>query len=118
MLRAFCGSSLSFRRSALLLGACRAFHSGPGRLLAPALASSSISKPAQGLFSAGNTPLARPLGSSIDMPATDPSLESPVGSFDLKSRVKLGYTDVTVSKWQSRDSGLTVVHLDYDGKYI
>jgi hypothetical protein len=50
------------------------------------------------------------------MPTINPTLESPVGSFDLKARVKLNYTDVTVSKWQSRDSGLTVVHLDYDGE--
>lgn len=41
--------------------------------------------------------------------------EYSVGSFDLRARVKLNYTDVTVSKWQSRDSGLTVVHLDYNG---
>ena len=41
--------------------------------------------------------------------------ESSIGSYDLKARVKLNHTDVTISKWQSRDSGLTVVHLDYDG---
>lgn len=115
MLRAFCGSSLSFRRSALLLGACRALHTTP-RALAPTLAS-SISKPILGgsvtdLLSTHTTQQ-----SHLTMPATEPTLESPVGSFDLKSRVKLNYTDVTVSKWQSRESGLTVVHLDYDGEY-
>lgn len=37
------------------------------------------------------------------------------GNFDLVKRVKLDYTDVVVSKWQSRVTGLTVVHLDYEG---
>lgn len=55
-----------------------------------------------------------------------PSLnESPVaddnfqafGNFDLVKRIKLDYTDVVVSKWQSRVTGLTVVHLDYEGIY-
>lgn len=38
------------------------------------------------------------------------------GNFDLVKRVKLDYTDVIVSKWRSRRTGLTVVHMDYDGK--
>jgi hypothetical protein len=37
------------------------------------------------------------------------------GNFDLVKRIKLDYTDVVVSKWQSRVTGLTVVHLDYEG---
>jgi hypothetical protein len=37
------------------------------------------------------------------------------GNFDLVKRVKLDYTDVVVSRWQSRVTGLTVVHLDYEG---
>lgn len=48
---------------------------------------------------------------------SDPELGSTFGPFDLKHRVKLDYTDVVVSKWQSRESGLTVVHLDYDGMH-
>lgn len=48
---------------------------------------------------------------------SDPELGSTFGPFDLKHRVKLDYTDVVVSKWQSRESGLTVVHIDYDGMY-
>jgi hypothetical protein len=36
-------------------------------------------------------------------------------NFDLVKRIKLDYTDVTVSKWRSRVTGLTVVHLDYEG---
>jgi hypothetical protein len=39
------------------------------------------------------------------------------GNFDLVQRVNLDYTDVVISKWQSRATGLTVVHLDYEGMY-
>lgn len=38
------------------------------------------------------------------------------GNFDLIRRVKLDYTDVEVSKWQSRVTGLSVVHLDFEGE--
>ncbi len=38
------------------------------------------------------------------------------GNFDLVKRVKLDYTDIVVSKWKSRKTGLAVVHLDYQGK--
>jgi hypothetical protein len=37
------------------------------------------------------------------------------GNFDLVKRIKLDYTDVVVSKWRSRKTGLTVVHMDYEG---
>ena len=37
------------------------------------------------------------------------------GNFDLVKRVKLDYTAVEVSKWRSRDSGLSIVHIDYEG---
>ena len=37
------------------------------------------------------------------------------GNFDLIRRVKLDFTDVTVSSWRSRVTGLNVVHLDYEG---
>ncbi|KAA1467937.1 hypothetical protein DENSPDRAFT_833113 [Dentipellis sp. KUC8613] len=40
------------------------------------------------------------------------------GNFDLIKRVKLDFTDVTVSKWQSRVTGLTVVHLDYNAPIV
>lgn len=39
-------------------------------------------------------------------------------NFDLVKRVKLDYTDVTVSKWRSRVTGLSVVHLDYEGSWL
>lgn len=37
------------------------------------------------------------------------------GNFDLIRRVKVEYTDVVISKWKSRETGLSVVHLDYEG---
>ncbi|KII93562.1 hypothetical protein PLICRDRAFT_49603 [Plicaturopsis crispa FD-325 SS-3] len=39
-------------------------------------------------------------------------------NFDLVKRVKLDFTDVTVSKWQSRVTGLSVVHLDYEAPLV
>lgn len=39
-------------------------------------------------------------------------------NFDLVKRIALDKTDIVVSKWQSRITGLTVVHLDYEGKYF
>jgi len=38
------------------------------------------------------------------------------GDFDLINRVKIGFSDVTVSSWRSRITGLNVVHLDYEGE--
>ncbi|KAI0788552.1 Metalloenzyme, LuxS/M16 peptidase-like protein [Abortiporus biennis] len=40
------------------------------------------------------------------------------GNFDLVKRFKLEYADILVSKWQSRTTGLSVVHLDYDAPII
>lgn len=40
------------------------------------------------------------------------------GNFDLVKRFKLDFADVHVSKWKSRTSGLSVVHLDYEGVSI
>lgn len=37
------------------------------------------------------------------------------GNFDLIKRIKLDFTDVVISKWRSRITGLSVVHLDYEG---
>ena len=37
------------------------------------------------------------------------------GNFDLIKQFKLDFADIRVSKWKSRASGLSVVHLDYDG---
>src|SRR5258707_15042436 len=38
------------------------------------------------------------------------------GDFDLINRVKIDFSEVTVSSWRSRVTGLNVVHLDYDGE--
>lgn len=43
-----------------------------------------------------------------------PSAPEKYGNFDLLQRVKLDFTDVVVSKWRSRVTGLSIVHLDYD----
>ncbi|KAJ6575205.1 Metalloenzyme, LuxS/M16 peptidase-like protein [Mycena capillaripes] len=40
------------------------------------------------------------------------------GNFDLVKRIKLGFTDVQVSKWRSRVTGLSVVHLDYEAPIV
>jgi hypothetical protein len=35
-------------------------------------------------------------------------------AFELLREVQIDCADVTLSKWRSKKSGLTVVHLDYD----
>ena len=42
---------------------------------------------------------------------------SAYGNFDLVRRIKLSFTDVEISKWRSRVTGLSVVHVDYSGSY-
>jgi len=37
------------------------------------------------------------------------------GNYDLIKRFKLDSTDMVVSKWKSSVTGLTVIHLDYQG---
>lgn len=39
-------------------------------------------------------------------------------NFDLVKRIALDKTDIVVSKWQSRITGLTVVHLDYEAPLV
>ena len=39
------------------------------------------------------------------------------GNFDLLNRVKVKYGDVVISKWRSRVSGLSLVHIDYPGEW-
>lgn len=39
-------------------------------------------------------------------------------NFDLLSRVKVKYGDVVISKWRSRVSGLTLVHVDYQAPIV
>ncbi|KAI6153510.1 Metalloenzyme, LuxS/M16 peptidase-like protein [Pisolithus tinctorius] len=40
------------------------------------------------------------------------------GNFDLIKRVELRDNDIVVSKWQSRVTGLTVVHLDHEAPLV
>jgi hypothetical protein len=47
-----------------------------------------------------------------------PQPQETFGNFDLIKRVKLGFSDITVSDWRSRVTGLKVVHLDYEGKRL
>ncbi|KAG8964007.1 hypothetical protein FRC03_002291 [Tulasnella sp. 419] len=40
------------------------------------------------------------------------------GNFDLTQRHKLDYADISVQKWVSRETGLSVVHLDYESPIV
>lgn len=40
------------------------------------------------------------------------------GNFDLIKRVPVDKTKIVVSKWRSRVTGLSVVHIDYEGIYV
>lgn len=40
------------------------------------------------------------------------------GNFDLVKRIKLDFTDVEVTRWRSRVTGLSVVHLDCEGEFL
>ncbi|KAJ8521451.1 hypothetical protein ONZ45_g1850 [Pleurotus djamor] len=40
------------------------------------------------------------------------------GNFDLVRKLKLDFTDVVVSKWRSRVTGLSIVHLDYEAPLV
>jgi len=40
------------------------------------------------------------------------------GNFDLVKRVSIDKTNIVVSKWRSRVTGLSVVHIDYEGIYF
>lgn len=52
------------------------------------------------------------------MTSTTDNKAETFGNFDLLKRVKLDYTDVVISKWQSRVTGLSVVHVDFEGECI
>ncbi|KAL6304310.1 Metalloenzyme, LuxS/M16 peptidase-like protein [Sparassis latifolia] len=40
------------------------------------------------------------------------------GNFDLVKQVKLDFADILLSKWKSRVTGLSVVHLDYEAPIV
>ena len=42
-------------------------------------------------------------------------MDNAFGNFDLLNRFQLESTNIVVSKWRSRKTGLSVVHLDYEG---
>ena len=50
-------------------------------------------------------------------PFSSPDLPRKFGNFDLIHTEKLGLADIIVSKYRSRETGLTVVHLDYEGAW-
>src|SRR6267154_2140261 len=72
-----------------------------------------LSRPtSSSFFSTNNSRFAQAL--QPDMPQTlQTSSSETFGDFDLINRVKIGFSDVTVSSWRSRVTGLNVVHLDY-----
>lgn len=39
------------------------------------------------------------------------------GNFDLVKRFRVELADVEITKWRSRITGLSVVHVDYEGLY-
>ncbi|KZS93010.1 hypothetical protein SISNIDRAFT_454956 [Sistotremastrum niveocremeum HHB9708] len=41
-----------------------------------------------------------------------------LGNFDLVKSIKVDYTDLTVSKWISSKTGLTLIHLDYEAPIV
>ncbi|KAI0068340.1 hypothetical protein BV25DRAFT_1875780 [Artomyces pyxidatus] len=61
--------------------------------------------------------LARKMTPTPDGPHTSDVSET-FGNFDLIKRVKVDFTDVTISKWRSRITGLDVVHLDYQAPIV
>jgi len=52
----------------------------------------------------------------LSLPTSMTQSAESFGNYDLIKRVKLDFTDVAISKWRSRVTGLTVIHLDYEGK--
>ncbi|KAF8592090.1 hypothetical protein K439DRAFT_1401667 [Ramaria rubella] len=46
------------------------------------------------------------------------SQESSFGNFDLVKHHALDFSDVSISKWRSRATGLNVIHLDYEAPIV
>ena len=66
--------------------------------------------------SASSVPHLQQSSSSPPPPVPMANSNESFANFDLVKRIKLDFTDVTVSKWRSRVTGLSVVHLDYEGE--
>jgi hypothetical protein len=81
-----------------------------------------LSRPTSASFFSTNSPQLSPqlaLNLQPDMPpAVHPPSSETFGNFDLINRVKPGFSEITVSSWRSRVTGLNVVHLDYEGERI
>ncbi|KAF8337466.1 Metalloenzyme, LuxS/M16 peptidase-like protein [Cantharellus anzutake] len=58
------------------------------------------------------------LTSATTMPRSQNEMKTSLGSFDLLQRIKVDNSEVVISRWQSRESGLTVVHVDYDAPIV
>jgi len=67
-------------------------------------------------FSTNSSRLAQALQPDMPPPLHPSSSSETFGNFDLINRVNLGFSEVTVSSWRSRITGLNVVHLDYEGE--
>ena len=77
-----------------------------------------LARPSSTSFFSTNSPrLAQALQSDMP-PASYTSSSETFGDFDLINRVKLGFSEIMVSSWRSRVTGLNVVHLDYEGERI
>ncbi|KAK7463673.1 hypothetical protein VKT23_005614 [Stygiomarasmius scandens] len=85
------------------------------------LKSSSFLRPFRRPHPPSSFTLHRSFSSTFPSNAAVMSSASPKESFanfDLVKRVKLDFTDVTISKWKSRVTGLSVVHLDYEAPIV
>ncbi|KAG9076542.1 hypothetical protein FS749_011635, partial [Ceratobasidium sp. UAMH 11750] len=72
----------------------------------------------------------RPLATAVQSVLNDnsrtqlsPSMTIPTETFDTSSfellqRVKVDYADIELTKWRSKKTGLTVVHVDYDAPIV
>jgi hypothetical protein len=68
------------------------------------------------IFGARDAHMAAVKAASSTYSKGTPNTPEKYGNFDLIQRVKLDFTDVVVSKWRSHVTGLSIVHLDYDGQ--
>ncbi len=76
-----------------------------------------LSRPtSSSFFSTNSSRLAQALQPDMAQALHHPSSSETFGNFDLINRVELGLSEITVSSWRSRVTGLNVVHLDYEGE--
>jgi hypothetical protein len=63
----------------------------------------------------GYASIAHTMSPSLSSKTPEADRPTTFGNFDHVKRFKLDFSDIEVSKWQSRVTGLSVVHMDYDG---